>query len=168
MVKTLLVLISMLVPASAQEKLHNEPEAKAKARYSVIAEAITGEADGDMRLARFLITVAKHESSFTRAVHSGRKKGDAGRSWGLYQIMAGRYPISQVPGTKYKAHEIVGVDIEATRRSTEAAAFHLRRAIRRCKGEPFCVFRSYGGVSRTYSPKVRARLEARVRTYSRL
>lgn len=158
----------MLVPPSAQEKFHDEPEADARARYAVIAEAVAGEVGGDMRLARYLLTVAKHESSFTRAVHSGAKKGDALRSWGLFQIMCGRYPISRVPGTKYKAHEIVGVDLAATKRATKAAAVHLRRAIRRCKGAPLCVFRGYGGVSRTYSPKVKARLLARVRTYKSL
>jgi len=168
MMKTILVIISMLVPASAQEKFRQEPEAEARARYAVIAEAIAGEVGGDIRLARFLLTVAKHESSFARSVHSGKKKGDAGWSWGLYQIRCGRHPGARVPGTKYQAHEIVGVDLAATKRATNAAAGYLRRLIRVCKGEPLCVFRGYGGVSRTYSTKVGTRLNARVKTYKSL
>lgn len=164
MLKTILVLISMLVPAKAQVR-HGETEVDAKKRYAVIAEAVAGEAAGDIRLAHFLLTVAKHESSFTRAVHSGKKKGDGLRSWGLYQIMCGKSRNAVVPATQYRAHEIVGVDLAATKRATDAAAGYLRFAIRKCKGEPACVFRRYGGVSQTYSPKVKARIDARVRTY---
>ena len=163
--KSILLLLLSLVPVKAQEKYQGEPAAEARARYEVIARAIQDETRGDIRLAKFLLTVGKHESSFSRRVHSGKKKGDGGRSWGLFQIMCGHAPISRVPATKYAASDIVGVDYKSTRRAVDAAAGYLRFAIRKCKGDPGCVFRRYGGISKTHDPKIKKLIAARVRTY---
>jgi len=166
--KTILLLMLSLVPVKAQEKYQGEPAAEARARYEVIARAIKDEVKGDMRLAKFLLTVGKHESSFSRKIHSGKKKGDGGRSWGLFQIMCGRYPVSKVPATKYQARDIVGVDYKSTRAAVDAAAGYLRFGIRKCKGDPACVFRRYGGISKTHNPKIKKLIDARVRTYRKL
>ena len=109
-----------LVPAKAQER-HGETAEGAKARYGVIAKAIASVSANDRQLATFLIAVAKHESSFTRAVHSGKKKGDAGRSHSLWQLMCGRYPISKCPRTGLMVKDIVGVKLAPTTRAAGAA-----------------------------------------------
>ena len=156
--------MTLLIPPSFQP----ETETDARTRYAVIASAIASEAGTDARLARFMITVAKHESSFARNVHAGERRGDGGRSWGLFQIMCGRHPTGIVPGTSYRARDIVGIDTAATQRAASAVAFHLRKGIKACSGAPMCVFKRYGGVSQTVTPKQRKRLEARVATYWRL
>ena len=164
-----LILVAMLslVPAKAQER-HGETAEGAKARYGVIAKAIASVSANDRQLATFLIAVAKHESSFTRAVHSGKKKGDAGRSHSLWQLMCGRYPISICPRSGLMVKDIVGVKLAPTTRAAGAAGGHLRRAIKSCRGRAECVFKYYGGVSKTTNLKVQGRIDARVKTYRRL
>lgn len=165
----LATLIALLVPPVHQT--HNgESEDDARARYGVIAEAVADEALDDKRLALFLLTVARHESSFVRKVHSGKVRGDKGKSWSLFQFNVGRSPRSKVPGTSYRAHEIVGVDTASTSRAVDAAATWLRPMIKRCNGRPRCVFIRYGGISKSAakSPRVRRMLDARVATYRRL
>lgn len=39
-----------------------------------------------------LVAVAFHESHFREAVETGEARGDAGQSWGIFQIMCGRSP----------------------------------------------------------------------------
>lgn len=162
-------LIVLLVPTSAH-KFHGETPEQAAARYDTIAESMATVAGDDARLAAYLLTVARHESTFTLPVHTGKKRGDAKRSWGLYQIMCARYPASMVPGTAYRAGQIVGTDASSTLRATEAAAVHLRGHIKVCKGAPMCVFKRYGGVGnrKKIGPKTQARLNARVATFNRL
>lgn len=166
----ILTILTILVPPKAHKHGTGESESDARERYGVIAEAIGAEADDDVRLAAFLMAVARHESTLRRDIHSGAKRGDGGHSWSLYQLNCGPRSDSVVPGTKYRAHEIVGTDLAATKRATFAAAVHLRKAIRACKGAPLCVFKRYGGVSKTMAKdsKVKERLEARVKTYRRI
>jgi hypothetical protein len=166
----ILTILAILVPPKAHKHGTGENEADARARYATIAEAISGEADGDVRLGAFLMAVARHESTLRRDIHSGAKRGDGGHSWSLYQLNCGPRSDSVVPGTKYRAHQIVGVDLASTKRATHAAAVHLRKAIKACKGGALCVFKRYGGVSRTMAKdeKVKARLEARAKTYHRI
>jgi hypothetical protein len=170
--KTILILsiLAILVPPKAHKHGTGESEADARARYEVIATAIEAEAVDDVSLASFLMAVARHESTLRRDIHSGKARGDGGHSWSLYQLNCGPRSDAVVPGTKYRAREIVGVDLASTKRATHAAAVHLRKAIRACKGGPLCVFKRYGGVSRTMAKdsKVKARLEARVKTYRRI
>ena len=163
---TVYILIALLVHPTRHA---DEPAADAWSRYGVIAEAIAAEAKGDEALTRYLLTVAMHESSFSRKAHDGRARGDDGRSWGLYQIMCGRRMNARAPGTDYEAHHIIGVGPKATRRATEAAAIHLRTHIAACKGAPRCVFLRYGGLKRMPAPgKVADRINARLTTYGRL
>jgi len=80
-----------------------------------------------------------------------------------------RYPASRVPGTPYKAGQIVGTDAASTRRAAHAAAIHMRSHIKICKGAPMCVFRRYGGIgNRKVGPKTQERLDMRVTTFKRL
>lgn len=167
--KLLLLLIALLVPPKHQT--HNgETEEAARARYDVIAQAIHSVAGEDHVLAAFLVTVARHESTFRRDIHSGEVRGDGGWSWSLYQLNLGPRSDSVVPGTKWRARDIVGVELAPTRRATHSAAIHLRKAIKVCHGEPLCVFKRYGGVSKTMAKdkKVAERLRARVKTYRRV
>lgn len=160
---TLLAIMLALVPP-ANHKHNGESEESARARYEVIAEAVAEESKGNARLALFLLVVARYESTFARKVHTGKVRGDKGRSWGLFQIMCGPRPDGVVPGTEYRAREIVGVDELATSKATHAAAVHLRKHLARCKGSARCVFMNYGGVSQTGDP----RIAARVGTFARL
>ena len=174
--KIILALMVLLVPPKAQQA--RETEADATARYSVIAEAIAAEAGDDARLARFLVTVARHESSFRRDIHSGKKRGDGGRSWGLFQIMVSEHATQLLPrkargtdGKLLRARDIAGTTPVATRNAAKAAAHYLRPIIEKCAGAPLCVFSAYGGVSKTRiagDEKLRDRLAARVATYRRL
>jgi len=158
----IMALLVLLVPPT---KHANETAAEVGARYGVIAIAIADETVDDRRLALFMLAIARHESGFSRDVHNGRRRGDKGRSWGLFQILVGRHADGLVPGTEYRAHEIVGVDAASTRRSVDAAATWLRPMITKCHGAPLCVFTRYGGVGRNPPPEVLARLDARVATF---
>lgn len=158
----LLILMMFLIPA---EKQKHETETESKDRYATIAKAISDESQSDKQLSLFLLTIARHESSFSKAIHSGKRRGDQGRSWGLYQMLCGRSKFAKVPGTKYKAKDIVGIDYKSTRRATYATAFHIRKIIKRCGGRPMCVFKVYGGVGKKTNKKTQKRLEARVRTF---
>jgi hypothetical protein len=159
-----LALIVFLSPPSNQ-KWNGEDVDEALARYHVIAEAVTFEAGKDRRLALFMLATGKHESGFAIGVHAGKVRGDGGRSWGLFQLMCGKRPTCRIPGTSFEAREIVGVDLDSTRRSAKAAATHLRIGIEKCGGVPSCVFRRYvGGKVPATDPRIRAR----VNTYLRL
>lgn len=167
MIPWLLSLMVSLVPPS-NHKYGGENESDARERYETIATAISDISGDDVRLAKFLLTIARHESTFRKDVHSGENKGDQGRSWGLYQIMCGRKSTNEVPGTsgKYLARDIVGTDWKRTYQATDAAAIVLRPIIERCSGNARCVFMAYGGVSKTnIETDVRRRINARVRTY---
>lgn len=164
----LLAIMVLLIPPHYQT-YNDEAEADARARYEVIAHAVAAEAGDDVMLARFMLTVATHESDYKRNIHSGKYRGDQGRSWSLFQILCGRSPSSDVPGTNYTASEIVGVDLASTERAAHAAGYHLRIAIRVCGGQPTCVFRRYGGVSKkNETPEIIKRIAARVATYWRI
>ncbi len=161
----LLALMTMLIPPSKQA-YNGEAEADAEARYEVISEAIAFEAGIDKRLAHFMLTVATAESHYNHKIHSGKERGDQGRSWSLFQILCGRSPDSEVPGTSFTASQIVGLDLGSTKRAAHAGAFHLRWAIRSCRGKPACVFRRYGGVTKkNETPEVLERIAERVATY---
>ncbi len=163
----LLSLMVLLVPPKAHQH-SGEAEADARARYGVIAEAIAAEAGDDQRLALFMLTAARYESTYARSVHTGRVKGDGGRSWSIFQIMCGKRADSVVPGTKMRARDIVGADAASTARAAKAAAVHFRRHIKVCKGRAVCVFKNYGGVTRTAKGQVLDRIRQRVTTYQRL
>ncbi|KKN65701.1 hypothetical protein LCGC14_0478400, partial [marine sediment metagenome] len=71
-----------------------------------------------------------------------------------------------VGGKKLRARDIVGATPKATLNATKAAAFYIRPFIKRCFGQPMCVFKSYAGVSKTkMKGKLLERLKARVATY---
>jgi hypothetical protein len=159
-------LMALLVPPSKQP---GETESEATDRYHVIATAIADEAGQDRRLTLFLLTVARHESTFKASVHSGAERGDAGHSWSLFQLKLGRAADSRVPRTDYVARDIVGVGPRATRRAVDAAATWLRPLIEGCRGAPLCSFARYGGVDLATADAITMdRLAARVRTYNRL
>lgn len=180
----ILALLVMLVPP-AQQKHNGEDEAAALARYGIIANAISVEAAADDALALFLVTTARHESSFSIKVHDGRRRGDCEyeqwsdgklriapgtcKSWGLFQINCGKSRRAKCPSLPYRANEIIGTDEPATERATKAGATHLRKHIKGCKGRPLCVFRGYVGAPRgPMSKRVASIVLPRVWTYRRL
>ena len=163
----ILAAMLLLVPAEAHRP-HGESVDDANGRYGVVAAAVGDEAKGGVQLVSFLLAVARHESDFRKSVHSGKVKGDRGWSHSLWQLRCGPRPTSRCPRTKYIVRDIVGVDLAATRRGANAAAGHLRRAVKACQGRPECVFKYYGGVSKTTNLKVQGRIDARVKTYRRL
>lgn len=157
----ILGLMTLLVPPKRQE-INKESEADARARYAVIAGAIATEAKGDKTLARYLLTIVRHESSFVRGVHSGKLRGDAGKAVCVAQLLVGR---GTDRFTGRFAHQLVGTSPAATARCINTAAAYVRFARRRCKtGGPACVFQVYGGVRRASDPRIRAR----VNTYAKL
>lgn len=166
----LIALMLWLVPAD-HHKFQPEDPADVVARYTVIAHAIADEVGEDRRLALYLLTVARHESTFARSVHAGERRGDDGRSWGLFQIMVGRrasYRIKDHP-KEWRARDIVGLSHEATARSVWTAAWVLRDRIEGCEGQPTCTFKAYGGVrSGPMRGETKRRILARVDTYRRL
>lgn len=164
---TILALICLLVPPAAQE--HNgERIDRARERYEVIADGIFEVAGEDERLVLFLLTIAKHESSFRRSIHAGEVKGDAGRSWGLFQLNLGPKPETEIKDTPYRAEDIVGVDEKATRRAVEVTAGLIAPRIESCQGAPYCVFKAYAGVAGDPPYEMEVRLRSRVNTYRKL
>lgn len=167
----LLMVMMFLVPVKAQ-KHRGEEEASAKERYDTIARAVAEEADGDEQLAAFLLTIGKHESTYAKKVHSGDKRGDAGRSYGLFQLQlpvdAIHHRDVRIPDHPkgWRGKDIVGTDLASTKRAVWTTAWILRPKIKACKGNAECVFRSYGGLgSGELPPKVKERIDGRVETY---
>lgn len=161
MTELILALMIALIPPSYQK------DDNARERYYSIAAEIAWQAN-DQTLAFFLLTIARHESSFRYDIHNGDTLGDQGRSWGLFQFFCGRSSDAKVPGTDYRAHEIVGVGGVATARAVHAAVIWLKPFIKACGGRPMCVFKMYGGVGKHPDEKTRVRLVERVTTYERL
>ena len=164
-------LMTWLVPLTAH-KHHSESLDDASDRYATIAMAIANEARDDETLALYLITIARHESAFTRTVHDGTTRGDGGRSWGLFQIMIGLEPSKLLPLSRnpdrYRAFHIVGTGSQATRRAVRSAAHILRPMIAVCGARPRCVFIRYGGVRAPLRGRARPLVLARVATFARL
>lgn len=133
-----------------------ETEAEALERWRVIAQATAEVSLADPELMARVLTVVFHESGFRRDVHAGVgefARGDRGQSWGLGQRLLGR-------GTTRRGwfgHELVGVDIESTRRALATVGDNLIR----CEGSFAC----YGGVKDGRRSKA---IAARVRTYERI
>lgn len=163
MTEIILAAMLTLIPTKAQER-HGEAAAAAAIRYAVVADAVADAANGSARMAALLLTVAKHESSLRREVHTGKIRGDGGRSWGLWQVLCGKAG-DACPRTELEAFQLVGVDAPATRIAAGLAAQYLRAAGKRCRWRSRCIFMAYGGVSKTTNLKVRGRIDARVKTY---
>lgn len=156
----ILALMCFLVPPERQR--HNGEEADAaRGRYQVIARAIASVAESRTE-ALYLVTVARHESSFAEPVHSGEVRGDDGRSHGLFQELCGRGDMAECPGGEL-AKDIQGTGEVATARATASALRLLRRAVGK-GASPADVFARYGGVRDRDDPRIRAR----VATFQRL
>lgn len=163
----ILSLVCWLVPAEHQT--HNDETVDhAVERYATIADAVHEVAGADERLVLFMLTVGKHESHFRRVIHSGAERGDHGRSWGMFQKWIGRSRDARIPGTPYRARDIVGVDADSTRRAVEVAAADLAPCIERAGGRPMGVFKCYGGVGAHPDEVTLKRLQARVATFNKL
>lgn len=155
------------------------PEKKADAvlRYSQIAEIIDSVSTKHPKwpgsktdLVHHLLTVARHESSFTRDVHDGSHRGDC--DWSGYckssclgQILVGR---GRSRFTKYKHRDLVGLDKASTSRCIETMAAYLSASksfcLKRKRGDR-CTFGVYGGVR---SPSTDKRIRAREQTLFRV
>lgn len=169
----IITLMLTIVPLDRHE-FRQEPEEDARARYWTIANTIRAETE-DPKLTAFLLATARHESGFDRRVHIGTLKGDIskrhpkGQSWGLYQIMCGPHASCKVPITDLTGGDIVGLSYLRTRYATLAGAEHLRFHIKRCGGNPYCVFRNYLGAPKgVLSQELQKRVNSRVYTYQRL
>jgi hypothetical protein len=169
--KALLLIMLALVPLRAQSH-RGEDESAARERYQCIAHAVSKEAAGDQALEAFLLSVAKHESDYSLDVHEGKRRGDGGRSYGLFQHQmppgGAHDKYIRIPNhpKKWRAKDIVGTDEASTRRAVWTAAWVLRPKIKACHGNAECVFKSYGGLGRgKMKPEVKKRIKARVSTY---
>ena len=145
-------------------------------RYWQISRMAAKVTKGDTQLAEFLYVVVLHESgNGRRDVHSGENHRpfrrrtiheDAGRSWGLTQVMISRHPGSAVPMREHDnwaAEDLVGLDDASTTRGLTVAATRLRQIIHRCSKRgpvtPACVFVGYAGTSiKSTHPLMRARI----------
>lgn len=140
-------------------------------RYWTIARAVSDTAQDD-DMARLMLAVTFHESGWRRDVHSGIgnfARGDRGKSWCLGQIMlgeSGRKTVKQ----GWSARELVGLDLESTKRCLTVAGDHLERSRMACrKGKveqgPGCEFAVYGGGGLPVNDR---RLRERAATLARL
>jgi hypothetical protein len=138
------------------EGCRRETEAEALERWRVIAQATAEVSGGDVELAARLVTVAFFESQFRRDVHAGVgewARGDQGMSYSLGQLLLGGGQTTR----GWFGRDLVGVDLEATRRALAATGCGLLR----CRGS----FRCYGGVPEGRRSKA---IEARETTYRRV
>ncbi len=112
-------------------------------RYKVIAQVIAEVSGGQSDLALKILTIVYHESGFRRDVHSGKGKfarGDLGRSCGLGQRNLGLSRTRR----GLSCYDLVGVNIEATRRSIMTIGDYLLR-IKGCRSFR-CQLAIYGGL----------------------
>lgn len=156
-------------------------------RYAVIAHAIADVIEeGEWKfpagqLWRYLLAIAYHESGFRRDIHTGIglaalgdckwRKGElvkgTCRSHGLFQSLFSNPKLTKHFG--YGARDIIGDDLETTKRSVLVATKHLERLYRYCTHHgprPFtgCIFASYGGMIDTSDH----RIQSRVGTFNKL
>jgi hypothetical protein len=139
-------------------------------RWLTIATAISLEAndpdDGvaNSTLARVLVVTTRAESAWWRSVHWGITRGDNGharclvqRNWGTLADGADVPESTELEA--WRARDLDGIGLDATRRCIAVGARLLRRAIRACGGaDPACWWIHYGGnVART-DPRILARL----------
>lgn len=103
------------------EKQHDEYAAE---RYTTIAEAIENVSAGDERMAKMLVTVALHESSFREDVHAGRARGDGGRAYCLGQVHPTEHGVV--------GKDLIGTDLAATERCMRTVKTVLTKALNRC------------------------------------
>ena len=151
-------------------------------RLETIARAIELETK-DAELRRYAVAVFFHESTFDRRVHSGQIKGDC--RWTGGKIGKG----TRIPGTcrssclgqillmkgqrtpkpdRFRAKDLVGVDLAATRRCARVSVLVLERARKACGGKyarPSCIFAHYGGIRFVGENRF---IRARVGTFWRL
>jgi len=152
-------------------------------RLKTIAQAVALET-GDSELRRYVVSVFFHESHFREEVHSGKIKGDCQwtggapgkgeripgtcRSSCLGQILLAPGQLTPRPD-RFKAEDLVGTDLAATRRCARVSLLLLDRVRKRCGGPekalPRCVFGAYGGVR---YPKRSKLIKARVATFWKL
>lgn len=124
----------MIIVAPPGRTPARESRADGEARYALIAAAIehaVGDvpplpgAHGRERLALILTSVAFYESGFSLDVDTGARRGDHGRSWGLFQANLGR---------GRTAEGWTGPDLAADRKLAALAAVHaIRRSMIACR-----------------------------------
>jgi len=141
-----------------------ETRAEGLDRYRIVARAIAEASKGNLRMARILVTIAEHESSFRRDIHSCEKLGDRGHSYSVFQIRYGK--------KSKRGAAICGLDYDSTLRAARAAAKHVGRTSGQlCSSGPSCVaaFIRYSGLPRivaTTDPRYASKIAARARTYA--
>lgn len=136
------------------------------ARYELIAEAIDQQS-ASIKEAALLIAVSRHESGdWSLAVHSGKVKGDDGKSWCLMQLMLGRSGSATLgpwrPPNGWHGEDIVGTERITTMRCVATgAAFlrHLRKRVCKIGDGVRCMIATYLGLrSSSRHPEVLARI----------
>lgn len=139
-------------------------------RFWMIAQAIHKWTAGEAALAKILVVTSFHESGgWWTMTHGGFchrpwqrrcKWEDAGKAWGLWQVLLTRHPGSKVPGVKnLRAKDLVGITPANTRRAAWLATRTFRAILKRCKGHVApCVWVAYGGNVNAKDARIRARV----------
>lgn len=146
----------------APYETRKETRAEGLERYRTIAKAIAVASRGSAELARVLVTIVEHESSYRRDIHSCQKLGDRGHSFSVFQLRLGK-------GSREGA-AVCGLDYPATLRAARTAARRIgRRNV--CGAGPNCVgaFIRYSGLPRevvTSDPRYASKIVARGKTYA--
>jgi hypothetical protein len=153
-------------------------------RYRIIAEAVADVVFDPYRefewstpndaMWRYMIAIMFHESGFRADVHSGigaRARGDCQtkhgvrfcHSWCLGQILLGKRKLAK---TGWSGEDIIGTDIDSTRRCVATIADYVDRSYRVCSRQLLhrssCVFAVYGGMGPASNDR---RIISRVKTY---
>ncbi len=127
-------LLSILLLVAPPGRTPHETAVDGAARYALIANAIAHAAEetpplpgehGRERFAILLAAVAVHESGLALDVDTGSRRGDGGRSWGLWQFNLGH---GRTP------EGWTGLELVADRRKAALAAAHaVRRSAIACR-----------------------------------
>lgn len=141
-----------------------ETRAEGLQRYRTIARAIAEASQGSRQLARILVTIAVHESSLRRDIHSCAKLGDQGQSYGPTQIKYGR--------GSARGRSVCGIGYGPTLRAFRASARRVGRLNGSlCSRGPNCVdaFVRYSGLLwevATTDPRYANRIAVRGKTWA--
>lgn len=154
-------------------------------RYKTISKAIAAETKS-ATVGRYLVAAFYHESGFREDIHAGigsAARGDC--KWTGKRIGKGKripgtcrsvclgqmlfdppHRSIRVGGKRYKQSDLVGTDLQSTRRCARVSSTLIRRALKRCSGDhPLCVFGTYGGVRIPSRSKL---IRSRAETYYKL
>lgn len=146
----LLAVLLTLAPSSGDPESHEQ----ARARKTLIAQAVAEASRGDSEMALAIIATWYEETRLDSRIHKSNAHSKWSSDGGLARCLGQIHQSRRYHGPRWLA--LVGDSYEATLRCAEATRWILSSARVRCRGDWAGAFHGYGTGSRTCEPGDRA------------